>query len=163
MGLLPLRRDKRYKQGYFKPLNISKYIGSDVPIYRSGIELKFFKFCDNNPNVIRWSSENVKIPYRDDVLKKDRMYYVDNFVEIREGNSIKKYLVELKDHKETVKPNPNSKKKKTTLIYEQCQWITNNCKWKSAIKFCEKYNLEFLLLAHSEKDGFMPVKLDFLI
>ena len=162
MGLLPLKRDARFKQGYFKPDNISKYIGSDIPIYRSGIELKFFKFCDSNPNVIRWSSETISVPYFDLVKNKMRKYYVDNFVEIREGKIVKKYLVEIKDSRETKQPNPSSKKKKTTLIYEQCQWVTNTCKWKSAIKFCEKHNIEFLLLAYSEKSGFLPITLDFL-
>jgi hypothetical protein len=71
-------------------------------------------------------------------------------------------LIELKDHKETKQPDPKSKKKKSTLLYEQCQWVTNNCKWRYAKKFAEQNKCEFLLLAHSQKDGFYPVKLDFL-
>jgi hypothetical protein len=68
----------------------------------------------------------------------------------------------LKDHKETKKPDPRAKKKKATLVLEQSTWVTNNAKWKTTIQFCKKNNMEFLLLAHSKKDGFVPVSLDFL-
>ena len=56
-----------------------------------------------------------------------------------------------------------SKKKKSTLLIEQTTWMTNTAKWKQAIKFCKDKNMDFLLLAHSKKDGFYPVNLDFLI
>ena len=159
---LPLKRDYRFHQGYYKVQNISKYIGNEPPVFRSGIELKFFKFCDSNPNVLHWSSENIPIPYRDTVQHKNRTYYVDNFVEIKEGNTIKKYLVELKDHKETKKPDPKSKQKKSTKLYQSLIFENNCCKWKYAMEFAKKNNMEFLLLAHSQKDGFQSVKLDFL-
>jgi hypothetical protein len=160
---LPLKRNRRFHQGYFRPMNPEKYIGKDVPIYRSGIECKFFRFCDGNPNVLKWSSENVKIPYWDEVTCKQRTYYVDNFVKIREGNIVKSYLVELKDYKETRKPDPGSKKKKGSLLFEQFRWVTNNCKWRSAVAFAKNHKCEFLLLAHTEKQGFFPIKLDFLL
>lgn len=121
MGL-PLKKDKRYNQGYYKPINPNKYIGNSIPIYRSGIELKFMRWCDLNENILKWSSESIVIPYYDDIKKKNRSYYVDNFVEIREGSSIKRYLIELKDIRETKKPNPKSKKKKSALLFEQCRY-----------------------------------------
>jgi len=119
-------------------------------------------WCDNTDNVLRWSSETIKVPYYDTVKKKQRLYYVDNYVEILEGTKVKKYLIELKDHKETKKPDPRSKKKKATLVMEQSQWITNCCKWKSCKAFAEKNDMEFLLFAH-DKSGFSSVKLDFLV
>lgn len=158
MGL-GLKRDKRFIQGYYKPKCPEKYIGKTVPIYRSGIELKFFKFCDDNVNVIKWSSENITIPYWDIVTKKNRTYYVDNFVEIQEGSIIKKYLIEIKDIKETKAPDPKKKKRKATLLYESCVWLTNNCKWKAANTFCSEHSMEFLLLGYSKKNGFEQVKL----
>lgn len=157
---LGLLKDKRFHQGYYKPKYPEKYIGKVQPIYRSGIELKFFKFCDDNPNVLKWSSENIVIPYYDEVTKKNRKYYIDNFVEIKEGNTTKKYLIELKDIKETRKPDTKSKKKKSTLLYEQATWITNNCKWKYANKFCRENGMEFLLLGYSKKDGFESIQLN---
>ena len=39
---------RKWRQGVFVPKNIDKFIGSKA-IYRSGLELKFFSFCDDNP------------------------------------------------------------------------------------------------------------------
>lgn len=154
---LPLKRDSRFHQGYYKPKNPEKYIGREIPIFRSSIELKFFHFCDDNPNIIKWSSENVQIPYFDTITNKWRKYYVDNFVEIKEGNNIKKYLIELKDIKATQKPISKKGKRKANLLYEQATYQTNMCKWQFAQKFCKEHNMEFLLLGFSQKNGFEKV------
>lgn len=160
MGLGLVRNPKFY-QGYFKPQNPEKYIGKEVPIYRSGIELKFFKFLDTNPNVQRWNSEGITIPYYDKVRSKWRTYYVDNYVEIMEGTILKKYLIEIKPMKETKEPKASKGKKKSSLLYEQATHITNTCKWAFAMDFCKKHNMDFLLLGYSEKEGFTHVKLNF--
>ena len=54
---------KKYRQGIFTPKNQNKFIGTRAT-YRSGLELKFFRFCDENPNVIKWGSENIVVPYK---------------------------------------------------------------------------------------------------
>ncbi len=163
MGDLPLKRDSRFRQGKYKLRNPDKYMGNDFPIYRSGIELKFFKFCDLNENVKKWGSENVKIPYFDTIKKKNRLYYIDNYVEILEGKEIKKYIIEIKDIKATKKPVAKRGKKKATLLHEQLTWTNNNDKWRQAQRYAKKYGAEFLLLGYSKKEGFQSVKLDFLL
>lgn len=160
MGLLGLKRDKRFHQGYYKPRNPEKYTGKGPIIYRSGLELKFMKFCDDSTNVIAWASEPVPIPYFDTVQGKWRNYYIDNFVEIKEGNIIKKYLIEIKDKKETKKPEMKKGKRKTTILYEQATFQTNCCKWRFAKKFCDDHGMEFLLLGYSLKDGFEAISLN---
>lgn len=157
---LGLKRDSRFHQGIYKPKNPNKYIGNTPPIFRSSIELKFFKFCDDNTNVISWSSENIIIPYFDSVTNKWRKYYVDNFVKIQEGNNIKKYLIELKDIKATKKPESKRGKKKANLLFEEATYKTNLCKWNFAKKFCKDHNMEFLLLGYSNKNGFESVPLN---
>jgi 1,4-alpha-glucan branching enzyme len=159
----PSPRNSKFKQGYYHPKNIEKLIGHDIPMYRSGIELEFMRWLDSNDKVVRWSSEGVTLQYYDPMKKRQRTYFTDNYVEIQEGDSIKKYIIELKSEKETRKPDPRSKKKKAALLIEQSTWITNNAKWKYATKFARDHNMEFLLLAHTKKDGFVPVKLDFLV
>lgn len=151
MGDLRLKRDKRFKQGYYKPINPEKYVGKPPIIYRSGLELKFMRWCDKTDTILRWSSETVKIPYYDSIQKKKRLYYIDNFVEILEGDEVKKYLVEIKPHKQTVEPKPTKRKKKSTILYEQTQWINNSKdKWPTARKFAEKHGMEFIII--TEKD-----------
>ena len=154
---LGLKRDKRFHQGYYRLKNPSKYIGKEIPIYRSGIELKFFNWLDNNDNVLEWVSEGIVIPYKDNIKKCWRKYYTDAYVKIKEGDTIKQYIVEIKDIKETQKPNPKSKKKKSVLLFEQCRYETNKCKFYYASEFCKKNNMEFLLLGFSKKDGFVRV------
>ena len=105
--------------------------------YRSGLELKFFRFCDNSPNVLKWGSENVIIPYRSPLDNRAHKYYVDNLVIIKEDEQIKKYLVEIKQYKQTKKPQTKYRKK-SHLIYEQRAYITNQAKWEAARDYCKK-------------------------
>ena len=157
---LGLKRDYRFHQGYYKPKYPSKYIGKEPPIYRSGIELKFFKFCDDSDNVIKWSSEPLGIPYFDPIANRHRKYYVDNFVEIKEGNVVKRYLIEIKAIKDTKKPERKKGKKKSSLLFEEATFTTNMCKWISANQFCKDNKMEFLLLGYSIKNGFESIPLN---
>ncbi len=161
MGL-PLKRNHKFRQGTYKLRNPQKYMDSVNPVYRSSIELKFFKFCDLNDNVKKWGAETITIPYYDTIKKKNRTYYVDNYVEIMEGSELRKYLIELKDIKDTRQPEKKQGKKKATLLYEQLTWINNNDKWRQAKKYAKKYGMDFLVLGYSKNDGFQSVKLDFL-
>ena len=133
-----------YRQGIFIPTNKEKFLGTKA-IYRSGLELKFMRFCDNNPNVIKWGSENVVIPYILPTDGKVHRYFVDNFVMIKEGQVIKKYLIEIKPSKQTAPPTTKYKKKEH-LIYEQSMFLKNKAKWEAAKEFCKKRGLEFLIL-----------------
>jgi hypothetical protein len=146
---LPLKRDKRFRQGYYKPQYPDKCINKEC-IYRSSLELKFFIFCDTNPNVLQWGSENVIIEYFDSVMNKKRKYYVDNYVKIKEGDIIKKYLVEVKPYKQTQPPKESPKRKKSNVLYEKVMFQNNVDKWHYAREFAKKYNMEFIILTEKE-------------
>lgn len=139
---------KRYRQGVFIPKNQDKFIGTKA-IYRSGLELKFFRFCDNNQNVLTWGSENVIVPYVSPLDGKVHRYFVDNYVVIKEGDIVKRYLIEIKPYKQTKIPNTKYRKK-SHLIYEQKAYVINTAKWEAARQFCHKRGYEFLIL--TEKD-----------
>ena len=113
-----MKKNSRYRQGIFVPKNIDKFIGERA-IYRSGLELKFFRFCDNNPKVVRWGSENVVIPYYNPLTKRNHRYHVDNYVVIKEGTAITKYLVEIKPYKQTLKPTTKYKQKKHIMELDE--------------------------------------------
>ena len=67
----------------FIPKNISKYIGDYTKIIcRSLWERRFCKYLDSNRNIIRWSSEEVVIPYYSTVDKKTHRYFPDFYVEM---------------------------------------------------------------------------------
>ena len=53
----------KYASGKYVIKNPEKYMGKRAPTYRSSWELAFMRMCDAHPNITKWASENVKIPY----------------------------------------------------------------------------------------------------
>jgi hypothetical protein len=138
----------KYKQGIYKPINPTKFIGNTAT-YRSGLELRFFRFCDYNPNILKWSSESIVVPYISPLDNKVHRYFVDNFVVVKEGKAIKKYLVEIKPYKQTIPPSTKYRKQ-SHLLYEQAAWTVNQAKWSSAREYCKKHGFDFLILTEKE-------------
>tara|TARA_B100000959_G_scaffold285234_1_gene359332 strand:- start:2641 stop:3066 length:426 start_codon:yes stop_codon:yes gene_type:complete len=120
-------------KGKFRPQNYKKYKGDPTNIvYRSGWELKFMKYLDRQPEVLRWSSEEVIIPYRSPIDNRLHRYYPDFWVKTTKGES----LIEIKPKKQTKPPKPNPKHKRRYLK-EVKTWGINEAKWKAAQEFCE--------------------------
>ena len=145
------RKIMKYLQGKYKLRNVEKYIGDSTNvIYRSSWELKFLNWCDNNPNVISFSSEEIIIPYKSPVDGKYHRYFVDFMVKIRTKDDVTKtYLVEIKPKKQTMPPE---QKKRITKQYitEVATWGVNQSKWKAASEYCLDRGWEFKIL--TEKD-----------
>lgn len=139
---IPLNGAGKYKQGVYKPIHPEKYIGKEFPLFRSGLELSFFLFCDKNEKIQTWGSENIIIPYLSLLDNKVHKYYVDSYITIKEGNTLKKYLIEIKPKKYTLPPVFKSKQKEKTKVYETRQWIQNQSKWAAAKKWVEARNKE---------------------
>jgi hypothetical protein len=149
MGSLNLQRNTNYKQGFFYPRNLDKFVGKEnKAIYRSGLELEYFRILDKNPNVLKWGSEEVVVPYFFE--NKWHKYYVDLFVVFKFGESVKKYFIELKPYAQTVEPKVSKRKKQMSMLYEAKQWAKNQAKWKAATDYAKKNGWEFHIL--TEKD-----------
>ena len=76
----------RYAQGKFHMKNPDKYMGNTSPTYRSGWEYHFMKFCDDHPNVQKWVSEGIRIPYRNPLSGKQTIYVPDFLVVYTDAN-----------------------------------------------------------------------------
>lgn len=139
-----IKKNSKFVQGIFIPRNKEKFIGSKA-VYRSSLELRFMKFCDCNQNIVKWGSENVVIPYLNPLDGKVHRYFVDNFVQIKEGDKMKRYLVEIKPSSQLLPP-ATKYRKKSNLIYEQTMYITNQAKWQAAREWCNKKGLEFIII-----------------
>lgn len=152
MGNLGLsKRNNKFYQGYYNPKYPQKYVGKlDNIIYRSGLELKLFRWADNNQNVLEWNSEEIAIPYFDSVQNKNRKYFIDAYVKIQEGNITKKYLIEVKPYKQTQEPKATRNKKKSNLLYEQVTWRNNCDKWAKAKEFAKKHGMDFIIITEKE-------------
>jgi hypothetical protein len=139
------------KQWY--PKNPKKYIGDVNNIwYRSSWEKKVLNWLDNNPNVIEYSSEEIKIPYLSPIDSKYHTYYPDVYAKIKNNQGkIVEYLIEIKPYAQTIEPEVKKRITKT-YINEVYTWGINSAKWKFAKEFCRKRNWEFKFL--TEKDIF---------
>lgn len=147
--MIPLRRQDKFRQGLFKPSNTSKYVGKGLPVYRSGWELKFFRWCDKNSNVLEWASESVIIPYLNKADGKVHRYYTDGIIALKEGDNIVKYIVEIKPSKQLLPP-VSGNKKNSTIQYENYRYIQNQSKWEAAKKWCDKKGYKFIVLTEKE-------------
>ena len=140
----------KFKQGIYKPVHREKYRGAKLPEYRSSWELNFFQWCDKNTNVLEWSSESVIVPYVSPVDGKHHRYYIDGAIALKEGNTIRRYLIEIKPFKQTQPPVESARKKRSTLLYEKKTYAVNQAKWEAAAKFAKSRNLEFIVLTENE-------------
>ena len=127
-----------------------KFKGKKYPQYRSSWELRFFKWCDYNSNVLEWTSEGIIIPYISPIDTKTHKYYVDNSLVLREGNHRAKYLIEIKPYSQTQRPVMRGRKKQSTFLHEQATYDINQAKWKSANEFCIDNGMEFKILTEDQ-------------
>lgn len=146
--------------------NKSKYKGNaDNVVYRSMWERYCFTHCDNNPNIVQWSSEEVVIPYRWDIDKKMHRYFMDLKITYKNGKTI---LVEIKPEKETQPPKRPDKTKR--YINEAMTYVKNMNKWEAANEFAKDRGWDFqiwtektltdmgIMPSQSQKGGLKPLK-----
>jgi hypothetical protein len=99
-------------------------------------------------NVIRWSSEELEIPYISPVDNALHRYYPDFLFEVKTNSLVETFVVEIKPDKQTKEPIRGSKSNKT-FITEVLQFEINRSKWDSAKKFCDKQGWKFLILTEN--------------
>lgn len=140
-----------YKQGFFKPRFPEKYMGDPKNIvYRSGWEKQVMESLDDNINVVKWSSEEIVIPYKSPVDGRYHRYFVDFYVEaIAPDGSKKVMLLEVKPRAQTMEPKPQSRKTKR-YITEVVTWGVNQAKWEAAKEYCADRGWEFKLITEAE-------------
>jgi len=131
----------KFAQNFYSVVNTEKYIGTKDPYYRSGWELTFMKFCDNNPAIEQWASEPVKIPYRDPLTGKQTVYVPDFLIKYVDRNR--------KGHVEMIEIKPASqtlKEKVGKNPYNQAQYIKNMAKWEAASAWCRNQGIKFRVI-----------------
>lgn len=147
----------KYYQGKYTPKNPSKYRGDvTAVIYRSSWELKFMVWCDTNPNIVEWSSEETIIPYVCPTDNRPHRYFVDFKIRVREKTGdIQTYIVEIKPDAQTRPPDPSRKKTKTYMT-EVMTWGKNEAKWKAAQEYCLDRGYKFVIVTEHTL-GIKPV------
>lgn len=135
----------KWAQGFYTPKNPQKYIGNHNPKYRSGWELTFMTFCDNNKNIIYWASESLKIPYKHPLSGKNTIYVPDFFVvyENKYGKKLAE-VVEIKPKKQSLIESKVSTAKDRVIV------AINHAKWAAAMAYCKSQGYTFRVLTEDD-------------
>ena len=129
-----------FRQGSYTVKNAGKYVGKGVPRYRSGWELTFMMFLDNNDNILQWASESISIPYRNPLTGKQSMYVPDFFVTYRtRDNTAKAELIEIKPKKQSLIESKASDRDRAIVA-------VNYAKWDAATKWARRQGLTFRVI-----------------
>ena len=144
-------------KGKFKAKNPNKYKGNPTNIiYRSLLERRFMVYLDNTPSVLKWSSEEIVIPYVSPLDKRVHRYFPDFYMKYKNKDAmIVEDLIEIKPSKYCKPPDPKRKLTKTgrtskRYLREVNTYIINDAKWKQAVKFCEERGWGWRII--TEKD-----------
>ena len=91
---------KKSFKGIYRPTNPKKYVGNPNNIvYRSLLERRFMVYCDTNPGIVQWASEELPIRYYNPIDKKYHRYFVDMKITFNDNKTL---LVEIKPKRETL-------------------------------------------------------------
>lgn len=132
-------------KGLYTPQNPEKYLGDIRKIrFLSSWELRFMSFCDTNPNVVAWGSEEFRIKYFHPIKNKVCEYIPDFIVKYKDaqGNLITE-VIEVKPLKQAVIKNKMS-------TYDQVQLVINHAKWTAAKAMCDAAGVKFRVITEQE-------------
>lgn len=138
-------------KGKFRPSKPKKYKGDPTNIvYRSLWELKFMRYCDGNNNIVKWSSEEIVIPYRSPIDNRFHRYFPDFYLKYKDntGKMIEK-VVEIKPAKQVQEPKVQKRKTKK-YVTEVVTYAKNQAKWLAAEEFCKDRKWKFQILTEKE-------------
>ena len=129
-------------KGKFKPKNRAKYKGNHTAItYRSLWELRFMRYLDTTSSVLKWSSEEIVIPYRSPIDGRRHRYFPDFWVKVKTSEGlVKESLIEVKPKAQCSPPKgapPKDRRKRGRFIREVKTWGINEAKWKAAKAYCD--------------------------
>ena len=141
-----------YKGKYY-PSFPRKYKGDPTNIiYRSLWERKFMVYCDKNTKILEWGSEEIALPYISPHDSRVHCYFPDFYIKVQENTGkIKRYLIEVKPLKQTVKPK-KPKRQTKGYIREAFEYARNQAKWKAAREYCADRMWEFKVITEKELD-----------
>ncbi len=130
----------KFASGEYLVENRSKFVGTKKPTYRSSWELAFMRMCDSHPNIHKWASENVKIPYRSPIDGKYHNYIPDFMIQYTDKNGNQHVeLIEVKPANQTTMENARSTR-------NQAQVAINAAKWTAAQEWCQRKGIRFKVI-----------------
>ena len=135
----------RYSQGNYSVQNPEKFVGQKQPFARSSWEMAFMRFCDSHPNITKWASENVKIPYRHPFTGKYTVYVPDFFIVYMDKNGRK--------HAEMIEVKPMSQTNMESAgksMAKKKQVVINSAKWEAASAYAKQRRIGFRVVSEEQ-------------
>ena len=127
--------------GRYSVKNPSKYEGDPTKVmYRSLWERHAFKHCDDSSNIVKWSSEEVVIPYLYEVDRKYHRYFMDLKIVYKNGTTV---LVEIKPDGQTRPPKGARRTKR--YLTESLTYVKNMNKWRAAEEYAKDRGWHFVI------------------
>lgn len=141
----------RFKSGKFIPRNPEKYIGDIYNIiYRSSWEGRFCQYCDQNLNILKWSSEPVEIKFWNPIDKNEHSYFPDYYIKVQKiDGTTEDWIIEIKpsaQYQLEKKPVLSGRltEKRIRSHNDQMQvWIINRAKFDAATRFAKHNGYRF--------------------
>ena len=132
-------------KGLYTPKHPEKYLGDVRKIrFLSSWELRFMDFCDTNPNVLQWGSEEFRVKYFNPIKNKVCDYIPDFIIKYKDANGILvTEVIEIKPLKESV-----LKSKMST--YDKVALVVNHAKWTAAKAMCDAAGVKFRVITEQE-------------
>jgi len=131
-------------KGRFIPNNPAKYMGDpNKIIFRSSWELNALKFFDSSPSILKYASEEIKIPYIKPTDGRIHHYFPDFLIVYKDKyGQIRKELLEIKPLKEV-------RLTKKSTVYDKVAIAINEAKWKAATAFALQHGMTFRILTEA--------------
>ena len=107
-------------------------------------------YCDNNPSIIEWGSEEIIIPYRSPIDKRVHRYFPDFYIKyVNSNGKTLREIIEVKPKRQTLPPKEQKRKTKRYLN-EIATYAVNQAKFKAAEEYCKdrKYGFRILTEEH---------------
>ena len=131
----------------FVPIFPEKYTGDPSNIImRSSWETRFASWCDKNPSILKWNSEETVIPYKCPTDNRIHRYFVDFKITTCIG---KTYLVEVKPAAQC-KPPVYPGKQTQRYLTESLTFMKNQAKWNAATEYSKDRGWEFKIITEHE-------------
>ena len=103
------------------------------------------RLCDEHPNVAKWASESIKIPYRHPLTGKYTIYVPDFFIV---------YVDKMgKKHAELIEVKPAAQttmEKAGKSVAKKQQVVINHAKWEAATAYCRQQKITFRVVSEEQ-------------
>jgi len=102
------------------------------------------QFCDNNPAILQWASEAIKIPYRNPFTNKQTIYVPDFLIIYIDAKQQKHAeVIEIKPSTETTMEAARSTRDRAYVAL-------NMAKWQAANHWCKQQGMHFRVVTENQ-------------